>query len=65
MQAKAQNQIQKTLTWQLIILTIILISDIVLLALHELPEAFKFASGGGATEDIVHSTNTGVMICAN
>jgi H(+)-translocating pyrophosphatase len=64
MQVKAKNEIQKTLTWQLIISTLILTPVIVLLALYGLPQAFEFVSGEGVNEIIVHSTNVGVMICA-
>jgi H(+)-translocating pyrophosphatase len=64
MQVKAQNEIQKTLTWQLIISTIILTPVIILLALYGLPQKFDFISGEGLTLSIVHSSNTGVMVCA-
>jgi H(+)-translocating pyrophosphatase len=64
MQVKAQNEIQKTLTWQLIISTIILTPVIVLLALYGLPASFEFVSGEGPTEMVLKSTNSGVMTCA-
>jgi len=64
MSVTEETKIQSTLSWQLIISTIILIPVIVLLAIYGLPNTFEFVTGEGANTVIKTSTNWGVMTCA-
>lgn len=57
--------IERTLTFQLIISTVLLTPTIVVLALYGLPENFSFIQIDSLFASVsINSTNTGVMICA-
>jgi inorganic pyrophosphatase len=63
MKVQKKEDIQKTLTWQLIISTIILTPVIALLAHYGLPDAFTFENASDAAV-VVHSGRYQVMTCA-
>jgi len=58
------EKIEPTLTYQLVISTVLLIPTIYFTAMYTLPEEFSFITGEGKSQLIFKATNFGVMICA-
>ena len=58
------SDVGKTLTYQLVISTILLLPTIFLVSYFCLPSYFEFVTGVGEDTVIVKSTNIGVMVCA-
>eukprot|EP00340_Litonotus_pictus_P003607 CAMPEP_0170515202 /NCGR_PEP_ID=MMETSP0209-20121228/1665_1 /TAXON_ID=665100 ORGANISM="Litonotus pictus, Strain P1" /NCGR_SAMPLE_ID=MMETSP0209 /ASSEMBLY_ACC=CAM_ASM_000301 /LENGTH=692 /DNA_ID=CAMNT_0010799585 /DNA_START=204 /DNA_END=2282 /DNA_ORIENTATION=+ len=59
-----KDKIQLTLTFQIVLSTILLTPCIVCLSLYGLPEKFSFVSGFGSSQKIYQSSNIGVMVSA-
>jgi len=59
-----KEKIEPTLTYQLIISTVLLIPTIYFVAMYTLPMNFEFVTGEGKSQITVQTTNTGVMVCA-
>jgi len=64
MSVTEEKKIQATLTYQLVISTILLIPTIALLAYFGLPENFNFITGVEPNVVIKKSTSWGIMVCA-
>ncbi len=64
MSVTEEKKIQNTLTYQLVISTLLLLPTIATLAYFGLPEKFEFVTGQAPNLVSKHSTSSGVMICA-
>eukprot|EP00340_Litonotus_pictus_P007558 CAMPEP_0170514286 /NCGR_PEP_ID=MMETSP0209-20121228/848_1 /TAXON_ID=665100 ORGANISM="Litonotus pictus, Strain P1" /NCGR_SAMPLE_ID=MMETSP0209 /ASSEMBLY_ACC=CAM_ASM_000301 /LENGTH=714 /DNA_ID=CAMNT_0010798319 /DNA_START=134 /DNA_END=2278 /DNA_ORIENTATION=+ len=64
MSVDKKEKIQQTLTYQLIISTILLIPTIYVVTMYTLPLDFDFVTGVGESTVVLKTTNKGVMICA-
>ena len=63
-QVTRKDRIQLTLTFQIVISTLLLTPCIVLLSLYALPEKFSFVTGTGSGQKVYQSSNIGVMVSA-
>jgi len=60
-----KEKIQSTLQLQLIISTVLLLPSIYFITMYALPAEFSFVLGSGKAQEVIKTSNFGIMVCAN